>query len=159
MIYLPFQDTTISASRSLAQIVDMLVDIGFSEVAQFTINGVKSVKAAHNGAVFEFVANIDGIKQRLQDQRSRGSYSTGDLQARAEKIAWRILHSRVKCTVDAVKYEVETLAQSMGGRLVLTKANNESIYFADYVVEKIEAGKITAGQLTKPLLIEGKVEK
>jgi uncharacterized protein YkvS len=105
MIYLPFQDTTISASRSLAQIVDMLVDIGFSEVAQFTINGVKSVKAAHNGAVFEFVANIDG------------------------------------------------------GRLVLTKANNESIYFADYVVEKIEAGKITAGQLTKPLLIEGKVEK
>ena len=153
MIYLPFQDTTISASRSLRQIVDMLVEIGFSEVAQFTIQGVKSVRAAHNGAVFEFVANIDGIKQKLQDQRSRRSYSAGHLQARAEKIAWRILYSRVKCTVDAVKYEVETLAQSMGGRLLLTKADGKSVYFADYVVEKIEAGKITAGQLTQPLLL------
>lgn len=156
MNYLPFQDTTVSASRSLGQIVEMLIDIGFSEVAQFTINGVKSVRAAHNGAVFEFVASIDGIKQALQKQRSRRSYSAGDLQARAEKIAWRILYNRVKCTVDAVKYKVETLAQSMGGRLLLTKANNESVYFADYVVEQIEAGKITAGQLTQPLMIERK---
>jgi len=156
MNYLPFQDTTISASRSLGQIVEMLVEIGFSEVAQFTIQGVKSVRAAHNGAVFEFVANIDGIKEKLQDQRRHRSYSPGDLQARAEKIAWRILHARVKCTVDAVMYEVETLAQSMGGRLLLTKASGDSVYFADYVVEQIEAGKITAGQLTKPLLIEGK---
>lgn len=154
MIYLPFQDTTISASRSLSQIVDMLVEIGFSEVAQYTINGVKSVKAAHNGAVFEFVANIDGIKQRLQDQRSRRSYSPGDLQARAEKIAWRILYSGVKCTVDAVKYGVESLAQGMGGHLLLTRSDNKSVYFADYIVKQIEAGKITAGQLTKPLLIE-----
>lgn len=156
MNYLPFQDTTISASRSLGQIVEMLVEIGFSEVAQLTIQGVKSVRAAHNGAVFEFVANIDGIKQTLQDQRVRRPYSAGDLQARAEKIAWRILYNRVKCTVDAVKYEVETLAQSMGGRLLLTKSNNESVYFADYIVEQIEAGKITAGQLTKPLLIKDK---
>lgn len=156
MNYLPFQDTTISASRSLGQIVEMLVEMGFSEVAQFTIQGVKSVRAAHNGAVFEFVANIDGIKKTLQAQRVRRPYSAGDLQARAEKIAWRILYNRVKCTVDAVKYGVETLAQSMGGRLLLTKSNNESVYFADYVVEQIEAGKITASQLTKPLLIKDK---
>ena len=154
MNYLPFQDTTISASRSLGQIVDMLVEMGFSEVAQFTIQGVKSVQAAHNGAIFEFVANIDGIKRRLQKQRS-STYPPADLQARAEKIAWRILHARVKCTVDAVKYEVETLAQSMGGRLLLTKADNKPVYFADYVVEQIEAGKITAGRLTGPLLIKG----
>lgn len=156
MSYLPFQDSTVSASRSLGQIVEMLVEMGFSEVAQFTIQGVKSVRAAHNGAVFEFTVSIDSIKQTLQDKRTRGYYSVGDLQARAEKIAWRILYHRVKSTVDAVKYQVETLAQSMGGRLLLTKADNKSVYFADYVVQKIEEGKISASQLTTPLLIEAK---
>lgn len=151
MGYLPFEQTTISPNRSILKIIEMLEQVGFREVAQFSVEGVKSVVARHNGAVFKFSVNLDVIKAKLSERRRRGRKAP-DLQALAERIGWRILHERVKGTVDSVKYEVETIAEALGGRLLTQTKQGKEIYLADYIVEKIEAGQIAAGQLTAPLI-------
>jgi len=149
--YLPFENTRISAQQSLSEIVGLLNLVGFDDILQATIQGEKFIQAHRDGCTFEFRVHLDNIKDKLSSRRVRGRVNSGDLQAKAERIAWRILRERVKAVTDVIRYEVEDVAHSLGGNLLIKPSGGKSITVGEWLTDNIKNQQLESPNIFKRL--------
>lgn len=132
MARLPFETTTVSANKSMAEMQAALQDLKF-DVVGGVINGHGIIMAKHDKAEFRFEANIVAIKRRMR-------YPNDE---QAERIAWRYLSWQVKSLCDGVKLGMIEVAQAFGGYLVFRNPENGAPQsLASYIIEKVSNGEL-----------------
>lgn len=137
---LPFEDTEVSAIRSIGACIGLLVEAGFEKVGQVIDQQTgTSILAQYKGASFIWQAKTDLVYQALS-RRKRGRYDSRLLRERAERMSWRLTYFEIKAATDSVKYQAASVAQVFGGRLAIADATGHTKFYADLITEAIEAG-------------------
>ena len=145
---MPYQDTTISPSKSIGQIMEMLTDVGFERVGQMSEKGRHVVLAQHGTSQFRFEANTEKIFNVLYQRRSR---ERAELQAR--RIAWRIIWNQVKNACDAIRYDVVEVADVFGGYLEFSTPEGRTT-LGRFVAQGVASGAIGSSQSIAGLLTQ-----
>ncbi|MEW6014187.1 MAG: hypothetical protein AB1690_02570 [Candidatus Zixiibacteriota bacterium] len=127
---LPLSDTEVSVNKSIAEIIDMLESAGFDQIGQIRNQGKNMILAGYKGAPFRWVIDPQKIVNSLLNSYSdithrRMRYDsafhkqvTANIQAKAERVGWRIMADYVKATCISILYDVNTPADVFAGFLV-----------------------------------------
>lgn len=148
--YMPYQNTTISATKSASDVADLLELLGFDTIAQVTHQGKKMVVATFKGAEFRFKVDAAEITKALH---SSGRKSQQDIEEQANRVAWRMLWYQVKCSCDILKYQTASVAQVFGGFLEFRNRAGDFIGLAEYITTEVEAGRVPGSRLRQQLLL------
>ncbi len=150
--YFPFQDTSISADRSIGEIVGLLKEVGFDRIAQIYDQGADAVIAVYRGTEFVFQADSKKIADVLWDRYNGHSKTREDFEEQAKRIAWRILWNQVKNQSDVIKYEVAPVSSVFGGYLSFHDQQGKRTTLAELITSEIEAGRIEPARMISGLL-------
>lgn len=165
MAYMPYENTTVSERRSIADIQDMLEKTGFDQVASVsdTKSGRRAVVAIFKGGEFHFevdikqmeIAAIDNLSDRkrkiIKGAESNDYYADEaeeikeGVRSKVSKVGWRIMHDQIKHICVAIKWGVITPADAFSGYLKLP--NGDSV--SNQVTQAIETGKLTSPSFLK----------
>ena len=150
---LPFESTDVPASRSQEAVKNLLYNIGFDAIAEFSDKaGRKIIKAQVGQAVFVFEASIEKI---LGDLRTRKSQTNEEkLQQKARRMAWRSIHAQVKVLHDCVKLGSLDIAEAFAGNLVLTDNAGKETKMSDFIKNGMAAGTLTSANMSQQVLLE-----
>ncbi len=150
---LPFESTEVPASRSQEAVKNLLYNIGFDAIGEFSDKtGRKIIRAQVGQAVFVFEANIEKI---LRDMRTRRSQTSDEkLQQKARRMAWRSIHAQVKVLHDCVKLGSLDIAEAFAGNLVLTDNAGKETKMADFIKNGMAAGTLTSANMSQQFLLE-----
>lgn len=150
---LPFESTEVPASRSQEAVKNLLYNIGFDAIGEFSDKtGRKIIRAQVGKAVFVFEASIEKI---LTDMRTRRSQTSDEkLQQKARRMAWRSIHAQVKVLHDCVKLGSLDIAEAFAGNLVLTDKAGKETKMADFIKNGMAAGTLTSANMSNQFLLE-----
>jgi hypothetical protein len=146
--YLPFQNTEISSTRSIGDIQSMLEETGFDEIATVlnARNGRRAIIAVYRGVRFRFEIDIQVVLKTLYEHSSRFD------EAKAARVAWRMMREQIKALCDGIKLKVISPSQAFAGFCELP----DHTTIADRLATAIETGKLESGSLLGPTLLEDK---
>lgn len=148
MTALPYGNTTIPATKSISDIMALLQDVGFDKTAQLFDNGRHIVMGQYGGIQYRWEARIDGIQQVIQPKR--WTNRVVDYDAKARRIAWRVLWHQIKVACDIIKYEVQDVVEVFGGNLVYIDPKDGETTLARLIIKQAEAGEIELPQIEAP---------
>ena len=148
MTALPYGNTTIPATKSIGNIMELLQDVGFDKTAQLFDNGRHIVMGQYGGIQYRWEARIDGIRQVIQPKR--WTNKVVDYDAKARRIAWRVLWYQIKVACDIIKYEVQDVVEVFGGNLVYIDPKDGETTLARLIIKQAEAGEIELPQIEAP---------
>lgn len=148
MTALPYGNTTIPATKSIGDIMELLQNIGFNKTAQFYDDGRYVVIAEYNKIQFRWEAQTKGIRAAIEPKRWTGK--TVDYEVKARRIAWRVLWHQIKVACDIIKYEVQDVSEVFGGNLVYIDPEHGETTLAKMITRQAEAGAIQLPQIEAP---------
>jgi len=167
---LPFLTTKVSERTSMAAIQDLLESVGFEQTGQLTQrDGRRVVMAMQGKATFHFevdpkrvenavIAQMSNRKRKkMQDVEDwEAEEIRKEVQEQAIRIGWRLMHEKVKATVDSIRLNVETIAEAFGSHMLLPGPDGP-IKVADALTKGMADGSITSpGFLNRLLLLPPK---
>ncbi len=155
MTALPYSNTTIPATKSIGDIMELLQDVGFEKTAQLYDNGRHIVMGQYKGIQYRWEARIEGIHQAVLPKRytggpSRRRKTASDYEIKARRIAWRVLWHQIKVACDIIKYEVQDVSEVFGGNLVYIDPEHGETTLAKMITRQAEAGVIQLPQIEAP---------
>lgn len=151
MSRLPFQDTSVSVTKSQGAIKELLYACGFTSVADMSNNSGKHVIVAEAQAIqFKFEVNLNDILDSLQRTRTSEQIK----REIANKQAWRCLYFQVKSIHDSIKLGIIDIAEGFAGNLMLPDKAGNRVKMADYIKSGMESGRLTSQTITDKFLLE-----
>lgn len=118
MANLPYQNTKVSMSITMAHIEAALQDIGFERIGRLTENGNSTVLASSGNASFKWQADIAAVKKAYAESFVRGP-RRAMTDEQASRIAWRYVWFSVKAVTDAIKLGIINISDGFGGYAML----------------------------------------
>ena len=82
--------------------------------------------------------------------RLRCTNKVVDYDAKARRIAWRVLWYQIKVACDIIKYEVQDVVEVFGGNLVYIDPKDGETTLARLIIKQAEAGEIELPQIEAP---------
>lgn len=146
---LPFENTDVPVSRSQDAIKDLLYNVGFEAIADFSDRAGRRVIRAEFGpngqrAVFQFESNIEKI---LKGFKARGrSKSEQERREKANRMAWRALYFSVKSIHDQIKLGSIEIAEAFAGQMLLTDKQGNQMKVGDMLITGLSEGKLAPGK-------------
>ena len=148
MTALPYGNTKIPATKSIGDIMELLQAVGFDKTGQLFDNGRHVVMGQYKGVQYRWEARVEGIRRAIEPKRWTGK--TIDYDAKARRIAWRVLWHQIKVACDIIKYEVQDVVEVFGGNLVYIDPEHGETTLARLITRQAKNGDITLPQIEAP---------
>jgi len=148
MTALPYGNTTIPATKSIGDIMELLQSVGFDRTMQMFDNGRYVVMGQYKGIQYRWEAQTKGIRSAIEPKR--WTAKTIDYDAKARRVAWRVLWYQIKVACDILKYEVQDVTEIFGGHLVYFDQDGKETTLARMITERAKTGEFKLPQIEAP---------
>ena len=143
MSKLPFQTTKVPVKKTIDDIHEALTNAEFDEIAIILSTGKNAVMASKDGISFRFeVDNVESIQTKMYCD-----------DAKAQRIAWRILYWQIKASCDLIRWGLMKPIEVFTGQ-VLLPVNGVPTKLSSSLVKNIIDGKLEPSNINKILMIE-----